>query len=106
MYVDGLLAENHGQYATAQWDPALAEMSGSPQPQPPSPPPASTANVVDYANQPYYPGATLPTDNGQYIFYLDVWSRPITWLKIRTSSTRPSGSIPPGVSKPCGRSST
>jgi hypothetical protein len=81
MYVDGLLAENHGQYATAQWDPALAEMSGSPQPQPPSPPPASTANVVDYANQPYYPGATLPTDNGQYIFYLDVWSRPITWLE-------------------------
>ncbi|MFZ0420291.1 MAG: DUF6519 domain-containing protein [Candidatus Sulfotelmatobacter sp.] len=81
MYVDGLLAENHGQYATAQWDPALAEMSGSPQPQPPSPPPPSTANFIDYTNQPYYPGATLPTDNGSYIFYLDVWTRPITWLE-------------------------
>ena len=32
MYVDGLLAENHGLPANAQWDPALAELSGSPQP--------------------------------------------------------------------------
>src|SRR5271157_3540803 len=32
MYVDGLLAENHGSAAAAQWDSALAELSGSPQP--------------------------------------------------------------------------
>jgi len=38
MYVDGLLAENHGLPANALWDPALAELSGSPQP-PPQPPP-------------------------------------------------------------------
>ena len=34
MYVDGLLAENHGPIGAAQWDPALAELSGSPQPAP------------------------------------------------------------------------
>jgi len=48
----------------------------------------------DYAELTYRPALRCPTDNGQYIFYLDVWSRPITCLKIRTSSTRPSGSIP------------
>src|SRR5271169_165899 len=34
MYVDGLLAENHGDPTAAVWDPALAELSGSPQPPP------------------------------------------------------------------------
>ena len=29
MYVDGLLAENHGDLANDQWDPALAELLGS-----------------------------------------------------------------------------
>src|SRR5215469_15627251 len=29
IYVDGLLAENHGDPSAAQWDPALAEISGS-----------------------------------------------------------------------------
>ena len=36
MYVDGLLAENHGDPAAGTWDPALAELSGSPQPPPPA----------------------------------------------------------------------
>src|SRR6516164_5791876 len=30
MYVDGLMAENHGDPKTFQWDPALAEMSNTP----------------------------------------------------------------------------
>jgi hypothetical protein len=32
MYVDGLLAENHGAFATVSWDPALGERSNAPQP--------------------------------------------------------------------------
>src|SRR6516165_8145062 len=41
MYVDGLLAENHGG-GTPTWDPALAELSGSPQP-----PPTTLTDAVD-----------------------------------------------------------
>jgi hypothetical protein len=77
MYVDGLLAENHGDPANAQWDPALAELSGSPQ----SPPPPSSANTVNFTQQPYYPGASLPTEAGSYLFYLDIWTRPVTFLE-------------------------
>ena len=36
MYVDGLLVENHGDPAAAVWDPALGEMSNTPQPPPAS----------------------------------------------------------------------
>jgi hypothetical protein len=81
MYVDGLLAENHGLRANAQWDPALAELSGSPQP-PPQPQPApSSTNTMNFTNQPYLPGATLPTGTGQFLFYLDVWTRAVTFLE-------------------------
>jgi len=77
MYLDGLLAENHGLLANAQWDPALAELSGSPQP-----PPSSNTNPIDFATQqPYYPGATIPTGNGPFLAYLDVWTRPVTYLE-------------------------
>ncbi|MGH2884802.1 MAG: DUF6519 domain-containing protein, partial [Solirubrobacteraceae bacterium] len=81
MYVDGLLGENHGVLANAQWDPALAELSGAPQP-PPDPPPApSPSNTVDFENQPFYPNAGFPTGDGPYLFYLDVWLRPVSWLE-------------------------
>jgi hypothetical protein len=76
MYVDGLLVENHGSVAAAQWDPALAELSGSPQP------PPATGEFIDYSSQPYLPGATLTgLAAGQYLAYLDVWLRPITYLQ-------------------------
>jgi hypothetical protein len=81
MYVDGLLAENHGLRANAQWDPALAELSGSPQPPMQPPPSPSSANTVNFTNQPHLPGATLPTGVGPYLFYLDVWTRPVTFLE-------------------------
>ncbi len=81
MYVDGLLAENHGLPANARWDPALAELSGSPQPPPQSPPPPSSSNTIDFAHQPYLPGASVPTDTASYLFYLDVWTRPVTFLE-------------------------
>jgi len=78
MYVDGLLAENHGLVANAQWDPALAELSGSPQP-----PPSSDASPIDFATQqPYYtPPANTLSGDGPFLAYLDVWTRPVTWLE-------------------------
>lgn len=97
MYVDGLLAENHGLPGNALWDPALAELSGSPQP-----PPASPVSI-DFTQQPYYPGATVPQTSGQYLAYLDVWVRPVTYLEDQGWSTWPSVSIPPGDCRRCGR---
>jgi uncharacterized protein DUF6519 len=75
MYVDGLLAENHGDPAAAVWDPALGELSGSPQP-----PPGTAIGAVDYTKQPYLPGATIPA-GGPFLAYLDVWVRPVTYIE-------------------------
>src|SRR5580704_19313502 len=63
IYVDGILAENHPPKGSAQWDPALAEWSASPQP----------PVLVD--NQPWLPAGPMvpfPTTGGLYLFYLDV----------------------------------
>ena len=76
MYVDGLLAENHGAQSDAVWDPALAELSGSPQP-----PGTTPTGTIDFTAQPYYPNAALPSGNGPFAAYLDVWTRPITYLE-------------------------
>ncbi len=77
MYVDGLLAENHGDPKAATWDPALAEMSDSPQP-----PPATETGAIDFTQQPYMPAGTkLPGGNGPFLAYLDVWIRPVTYLE-------------------------
>jgi hypothetical protein len=51
MYVDGLLVENHGPPTAAQWDPALAELSGAPQ----EPPPGAPEVDLDFTQQPYLP---------------------------------------------------
>jgi len=78
MYVDGLLAENHGLHKNAVWDPALAELSGNPQPLNTS---APNPNPIDFTQQPYLPGAVTPTDTGSYVAYLDVWTRAVTYLE-------------------------
>jgi hypothetical protein len=76
MYVDGLLVENHGDPTAAQWDPALAEMSDTPQP-----PPSTETGAIDFTKQPYMPaGSKLPPGNGPFLAYLDVWTRPVTYL--------------------------
>jgi hypothetical protein len=77
MYVDGLLAENHGA-GNGTWDPALAELSGAPQP------PPATPNTIDYTKQPYLPNAALPAGNGPFLAYLEVWTRPVSWLQDAT----------------------
>ncbi len=81
LYIDGLMAENHGLSANAQWDPALAELSGAPQPPPVPALPPSPANTVDFTQQPYLPGAVLPDGAGPYLFYLDAWTRAVTYLE-------------------------
>jgi hypothetical protein len=67
MYVDGLLAENHGQPpsgGTLDWDARLAELFGS--------------APLDYTSQPYYKNpAPLPTA-GTHLAYIDVWQREVT----------------------------
>jgi hypothetical protein len=78
MYVDGLLAENHGEPKTASWDTALAELSGTPQPPDLTKP---NPNPIDFTKQPYLPHAILPTGNGSYLIYLDVWTRELTYLE-------------------------
>src|SRR5918992_2504720 len=66
MYVDGLVAENHGIELDG-FDPLLSERTGT----------------VDtpYAQQPYWPTPDpLPT-GGTYLAYLDVWQREVTHLE-------------------------
>src|SRR4030095_15595966 len=76
MYVNGLLAENHGDPATVKWDPALAQMSNTPQP-----PPGTETGAIDFTKQPYMtPGTALPAGNGPFLAYLDVWVRPVDYL--------------------------
>jgi hypothetical protein len=75
MYVDGLLAENHGDPKTVVWDSALAEMSNTPQPTP-----AAETGAIAYAAQPCLPGVTQPTDGGTYLAYLDMWTRAVDYL--------------------------
>ncbi len=76
MYVDGLLAENHANPVATTLDPALAELSWTPQP-----PPTTDLAPVDYTAQPYWAGDPVPTDTGSYLAYLDVWTRAVTWLE-------------------------
>ncbi len=66
MYVDGLLAENHGTGAQV-FEPLLAEPTGS----------------VDtpYLKQPYWPTPDALPSAGTHLVYLDVWSREVTPLE-------------------------
>lgn len=70
IYVDGLLAENHGA-PPLQFDAVLAEQRG--------------ASAIDYKDQPYLPNvavvAPFPTAGGPHLVYLDVWEREVTYLE-------------------------
>lgn len=71
LYVDGLLAENHGarsdDAADRRFDPLLAE-------------PAFT-DPVPYDAQPYLPAAPALPTAGRHLVYLDVWNREVTHLE-------------------------
>jgi hypothetical protein len=81
MYLDGLLVENHGPHKTAVWDPALDELSNTPQPPPATLAPLDSTNSIPFTSQPYQPGATLPSGDGPYLAYLDAWQRPVTFIE-------------------------
>jgi hypothetical protein len=69
LYVDGLLAENHGKADPAQrdFDPLLAETVFKQDP--------------GYAEQPWLqPPPALPTA-GRHLVYLDVWQREVTFIE-------------------------
>ncbi len=71
LYVDGLLAENHGaasaMAAERRFDPLLAE-------------PAFSADI-NYTSQPYLPFPPALPGGGRHLVYLDVWSRELTALE-------------------------
>lgn len=65
LYVDGLLAENHGS-GSAGFDPLMAGPVGS------------AATLL--RNQPWLKDAPVPT-GGRHLVYLDVWTREVTHLE-------------------------
>ena len=69
LYVDGLLAENHGRVAAAErvFDPLLAEPCFS--------------QPVAYESQPYLPNPPQLPSSGRHIVYLDAWNRELTHLE-------------------------
>ncbi len=83
MYLDGILVENHGPHKIAVFDPALEELSNTPQPPPATILPLDSTNSIPFTSQPRPPGASLPTDDGPYLAYLDVWQRPVTFIEDR-----------------------
>jgi Family of unknown function (DUF6519) len=66
MYVDGLLAENHGDPANG-FDPLLSEHTG-------------TADTP-YDAQPYWPTPDALPGGGPHLAFLDVWEREVTALE-------------------------
>lgn len=66
IYVDGVLAENHGAPPHA-WDCRLAEAVGT--------------KPTLYSSQPYFPDPPPIPSGGPYLVYLDVWQRDVTHLQ-------------------------
>ncbi|MEQ1741701.1 MAG: DUF6519 domain-containing protein [Candidatus Nitrotoga sp.] len=66
MYVDGLLAENHGGGAT-EFDAVLAELRGK--------------TALAYNLQPYFPAPPTLPGGGPHLAYLEVWQREVTYLQ-------------------------
>ena len=62
-YVDGLLAENHGD-PREEWHPVLAELRG--------------ATSTRYEEQPYLPDPVALPVGGPHLVYLKVWQRELT----------------------------
>jgi hypothetical protein len=66
IYVDGLLAENHGGPPN-EWDSHLAELRGT--------------AATPYAGQPYLPDPPELPAGGPHLVYLKVWQREVTWIE-------------------------
>lgn len=66
IYVDGLLAENHGQ-PPLEWDPRLTELRGT--------------TATPYNAQPYYPNPPNLPAGGPHLVYLKVWQREVSFIE-------------------------
>jgi hypothetical protein len=66
IYVDGLLAENHGKQPL-KFDRVLAEEQGK--------------LPLPYTEQPYFPNAPSLPVGGPHLVYIDVWQREATYLE-------------------------
>ncbi|MER6187928.1 DUF6519 domain-containing protein [Streptomyces sp. NPDC001652] len=66
MYVDGLLAENHGTKPQG-YDPRLSETVGT--------------SDMTYEEQPYWPVRDALPTGGRHLVYLDVWRREVTHVE-------------------------
>lgn len=71
MYVDGLLAENHGNDTSEPskrvFDSLMAEQT--------------LVDQIPYSSQPYLPSAPALPTTGRHLVYLDVWDRQVTHLE-------------------------
>ncbi len=67
IYVDGLLAENHGG-APLAWSAPLAELTGT--------------TPLAYTAQPYYPNPPALPAGGPHLVYVDVWQREVGALEV------------------------
>ncbi|MBS0523277.1 MAG: right-handed parallel beta-helix repeat-containing protein [Proteobacteria bacterium] len=71
LYVDGLLAENHGAVsndpAKRVFDALMAE--------------SQFADPIPYTAQPYLPNPPALPTTGRHLVYLDVWNREVTYLE-------------------------
>jgi hypothetical protein len=84
MYVDGLLAENHGAASNAQ--PRVFDrvrmVNGAPVGVLDEMTSGAGGDFVAYNAQPYLPNPpALPTSSGPHLVYLDVWQREVTPFK-------------------------
>lgn len=74
LYVDGLLAENHGAASTAAAEQVFDALMAEP----------AFLNAIRHDQQPYLPpppaSPPLPT-SGRHLVYLDVWQRELTHLE-------------------------
>src|SRR5262249_35874380 len=71
LYVDGLLAENHGAASTDATKRVFDDLLGE----------TRFVDPVRYDAQPYLPNPPAPPTAGRHLVYLDVWDREVTHLE-------------------------
>jgi uncharacterized protein DUF6519 len=71
LYVDGLLAENHGATSTDPAKRLFDDLLGE----------TCFADPVRYDTQPYLPSAPALPTAGRHLVYLDVWNRDVRHLE-------------------------
>jgi hypothetical protein len=71
LYVDGLLAENHGAVSADPAKRVFDDLMAEPQ----------FADPIAYPNQPYFPNPPALPTTGRHLVYLDVWDREVTYVE-------------------------